>query len=72
MVETASPPSVEVWIVNLTDEQIEVHREPSDALYRTRHLVTPGDALSVRRLSSLDPIPIREILGDPDEGSAPN
>jgi Uma2 family endonuclease len=33
------------WIVNLVDEQIEVHRDPLGGRYQTRHVCRAGDEL---------------------------
>lgn len=56
----------EVWIVNLADAQVEVHREPSDGVYRTRRLAGPDDALAVEHLPSIDAVPSRTVLGGDD------
>lgn len=53
----------EVWIVNLADAQVEVHREPSGTVYRTRHIAEAGDALAIPRLDETEPVPVRRILG---------
>jgi len=52
----------EVWIVNLADAQIEMHREPSDDIYRTRRLAGSEDTLSVEHLPDLTPISAAHIL----------
>jgi Uma2 family endonuclease len=36
----------EVWIVNLDDRFVEVHRDPSGGQYRTTHQVRPGEFAS--------------------------
>jgi len=54
----------EVWIVNPSATQVEVHRAPSDAVYRTRHLVGLDDTLSIEQLPDVKPTPVRDVLGD--------
>jgi Uma2 family endonuclease len=54
----------EVWIVNLQDREIEVHRDPDGSVYRTRHLVGLDDTVIPERPSSMAPLPVRDILGD--------
>jgi Uma2 family endonuclease len=53
----------EVWIVNLAEAQVEVHREPSGSVYRTRHLAGPNDRVSVEGRASVSGLPVRDILG---------
>jgi Uma2 family endonuclease len=36
----------ECWIVNLRNKTLEVYREPSDGLYRSRTALQPGDTVS--------------------------
>ena len=54
----------EVWIVNLSAAQIEVHREPSGTVYRTRHLASIDDTVTIEHLPDVDPVPARDVLGD--------
>ena len=54
----------EVWIVDLDARQIEVHREPDDDVYRTRHLAGLDDTVTPERPTSVGDIPVRDILGD--------
>lgn len=54
----------EVWIVNLSATQVEVHRDPSGAVYRTRHLVGRDDPLAIEQLPDVTPIPARDVFGD--------
>lgn len=63
----------EVWIVNLTDRQIEIHRNPDGDVYCTRHLTGTDDTVSPKRPESLGPVAVRDILRDlpgPDEEAA--
>jgi Uma2 family endonuclease len=52
----------EVWLVDLVEEVVEVHREPREEGYRsvTRH--GPGETLAPLRLPALR-IPLAEVLG---------
>lgn len=59
----------EVWILDLEAQQIEVHREPDDDVYRTRHLAGPGDTVTPERPTSIGDIPVRDILGDLPDSS---
>lgn len=54
----------EVWIVNLRERQVEVHRTPSGTVYRTRHLAGPDDTLAIEPLPGVDPVPTRDVLGN--------
>ena len=54
----------EVWIVDLDARQIEVHREPDDDVYRTRHLAGLDDTVTPERPTSVGDIPVRDILGN--------
>ena len=54
----------EVWIVNLDDQQIEVHRNPDGGVYRTRHLTGLDDTVTPERPASIGAVPVRDILGD--------
>lgn len=59
----------EVWIVNLAELQIEVHREPDGDVYRTRHLAGMDDTVAPERPNSVGPVPVRHVLGDLPDGS---
>jgi len=52
----------EVWLVNLTRDEVEVYRDPEDARYKTIVARKPGDSLSPRSISGLE-IDVAEILG---------
>lgn len=52
----------EVWIVNLSDGQVEVHRDPSEDLYRTRQIAVRGDTITVQARPDIEGLPVREIL----------
>ena len=54
----------EVWIVNLDDQQIEVHRNPDSDVYRTRHLTGLDDTVTPERPAPIGTVPVRDILGD--------
>lgn len=54
----------EVWIVNLADRQIELHRDPDNDVYRTRHLAGLDDTVTPMRPESLGSVAVRDILGD--------
>jgi len=54
----------EVWIVNLDDQQIEVHRNPDGDVYRTRHLTGLDDTVIPERPAPIGTVPVRDILGD--------
>ena len=54
----------EVWIVNLDDQQIEVHRNPDGDVYRTRHLTGLDDTVTPERPAPIGTVPVRDILGD--------
>jgi Uma2 family endonuclease len=56
----------EVWIVNLNETQIEVHRDPSGTVYRTRHLANLDDTVAVELLPETDAVRVADILGDAD------
>jgi Uma2 family endonuclease len=56
----------EVWIVNLEEQQVEVHRAPSGSAYRTRHLAAPGDRLTVEARPSIDAVPVEALFGAAD------
>jgi Uma2 family endonuclease len=43
----------EVWIVNLTDETIEVYREPHFAVYGSKAVLKPGDQARPERFPDL-------------------
>ncbi len=43
----------EVWIVNLQDNQIEVHRNPSGKVYQFIQIFTKGQTLSIDRLPNV-------------------
>jgi len=60
----------EVWIVNLNDQQIEVHCDPDGDVYRTRHLVGLDDAVRSERPASIGDVPVRDILGDLPESES--
>jgi hypothetical protein len=59
-----------VWIVNLSATQVEVHRAPSDAVYRTRHLAGLDDTLSIEQLPDAKPTRVRDVLGDAADDSS--
>jgi Uma2 family endonuclease len=52
----------EVWLVNLTRDEVEVYRDPEDARYMTIVARGPGDSLSPRSLTGLR-IDAARILG---------
>ncbi|WP_263809363.1 MULTISPECIES: Uma2 family endonuclease [Salinibacter] len=54
----------EVWVLDLEARHIEVHREPDDDVYRTRHLAGLDDTVTPERPTSVGDIPVRDILGD--------
>lgn len=54
----------EVWILDLEARHVEVHREPDDDVYRTRHLAGLDDTVTPERPTSVGDIPVRDILGD--------
>ncbi len=64
----------EVWIVNLEAQQIEVHREPSGDVYRTRHLAGLDDTVTPEQPASVGEILVDAVLGElpapEDEGTA--
>ena len=53
---------VEVWIVNLVDEQVEVYRQPSGTEYLSRRIHRRGDRLSPVSFPDLI-VRVEEILG---------
>jgi Uma2 family endonuclease len=59
----------EVWILDLEAQQIEVHREPDDDVYRTRHLASLDDTVTPERPASIGAVPVRDILGDLPDSS---
>jgi len=60
----------EVWILDLEARHIEVHREPDNDVYRTRHLAGLDDTVTPERPTSVGDIPVRDILGDlPEPGT---
>ena len=61
---------LEVWVVDLEARQIEVHREPDDDVYRTRHLAGLDDTVTPERPSSVGTLQVREILGDLPESES--
>lgn len=42
----------------------EVHRKPDEDVYRTCHLVELEDTVAPQRPASIDPLTVRDILGD--------
>jgi Uma2 family endonuclease len=52
----------EVWIVNLTDEQIETYRDPSGGAYQANASVRRGEEVEARTVASLR-LGVAEILG---------
>lgn len=52
----------EVWIVDLAGVQVEVHREPREAVYRSRRLAGPGDMLAIAALPDVAPVPVDALL----------
>jgi len=60
----------EVWIVDLEARRLEVHREPDDDVYRTRHIAGMDDMVTLARPASVGPLPVRDILGDLPEADA--
>jgi len=60
----------EVWILDLEARQIELHREPDDDVYRTRHLAGLDDTVTPERPPSIGDVPVRDILGDLPEPEA--
>ena len=63
----------EVWILDLEARHIEVHREPDDDVYRTRHLAGLDDTVTPERPASVGAVAVRDILGDlpePESDSA--
>jgi len=60
----------EIWILDLEARHIEVHREPDNDVYRTRHLAGLDDTVTPERPTSVGDIPVRDILGDlPEPGT---
>jgi Uma2 family endonuclease len=54
----------EVWLVNLLDEVIEVHREPWNGAYTVRRIVRRGETVTPLHLPGVA-LAADEILGDP-------
>ena len=52
---------VEVWIVNLQDNQIEVYRQPIDSTYSITQIFTKGDTLTIATLPEVT-IAVSDIL----------
>lgn len=59
----------EVWIVNLAERQIELHRDPDGDVYRTRHLAGLDDTVTPERPESFGSVAVRDILGDLPDSS---
>ena len=57
----------ELWIVNLDDEQIEVHWAPEGERYTEHRQYERGQSISVRALSDLAPIAVDDVLGATDD-----
>lgn len=53
----------ELWIVDLAENRIAVHRSPRDDAYAERQLVERGQSVSVQALPTLDPIAAQDVLG---------
>jgi Uma2 family endonuclease len=53
---------IEVWIVNLVDQQIEVYRDPQADGYATRRVHTRGEPVAPTALPDVT-IRVEEILG---------
>ena len=56
----------EVWLVDLNDERIEVHRTPEPGGYRTRDIYWRGDTLETS-VQVLPPVAVVDILGPSEE-----
>lgn len=54
----------EVWIVNLDDRQVEMHRDPSEDFYRTRQIAARGDTITVQARPDIAGLPVREFLSE--------
>ena len=52
----------EVWIVNLDEAQVEVHRAPKSTVYGTRHIATSGDTITIEKLPEVDAISVSDVL----------
>jgi Uma2 family endonuclease len=49
------------WIVNLTDQQIEVYHTPDEGIYKVREIATPKDHVSLDSLGL--ELAVKEVLG---------
>jgi len=56
----------EFWIVDLTEDRIEVHRAPRDDEYTEKQPVERGQSIPVQALSALEPVSVPDVL-DPDQ-----
>lgn len=53
----------EYWVVNLSDKQVHVYRNPEGEQYNTHETYGPDDELAVSDLPSLNPVSGATILG---------
>jgi Uma2 family endonuclease len=53
----------EVWIVNLPEPRLEIHRDPQDGAYRSREERSAADTASPAALPNVD-LTLRELLAD--------
>lgn len=60
----------EVWIVNLAEGQIEMHRVPKGTVYSTRHIATEGDTLTIEKLPAVEALPAADVLPEAEDSSA--
>jgi Uma2 family endonuclease len=49
------------WIVNLTDQQIEVYHTPDEGIYKVREIATPKDRVSLDSLGL--ELAVKEVMG---------
>ncbi|MEF8816284.1 MAG: Uma2 family endonuclease [Salinibacter sp.] len=53
----------EYWVIALDDEQVHVFRDPERKQFETHKTYGLADEIAVATLSTLDPVPVKQILG---------
>ena len=54
----------EYWVVALRDKQVHVFCAPEGEQYTTHETYGPNDEVAARTLPALDPVPVKQILGE--------
>lgn len=54
----------EYWLIALDDDQVHLFRDPEGEQFRTHETYGVGDEFTVAELPALDPVPVKQILGE--------